>query len=205
MTHAALSVWLMALILGAGAGSAAPSDQVPVVQVELKPPDEQPFSARDDVTYRIRAESPVDITIRVFDTGDASTPIDVADVSALVEIRDASGSHTPVRLADMTRVSTGVYQTSYSFPDAGDWTLVVQPDVADRSSLPSEGVDQIEIRADPSSSTGATDSSDLTWVVAVIGLLVLAVGLYLVARRWSARDTGRIKRPAPPDTWWNSP
>lgn len=193
----------MALILGAGAGSAAPSDQVPVVQVELKLPDGQLVSAGSDVIYRVGADSSIDITVRVFDADDSSVPIDVADSSALLEIRDASEIHDPVRLADLGRISTGVYQTSYSFP-AGDWSLVVEPYVSDRSTLPSEGVDQVEIRAQPPP-LGLTDTPDLTAVLAVIGLLVLGIGLTLIARRWSARDTGRVRRPAPPDTWWNSP
>jgi hypothetical protein len=193
----------MTLILGAGAGSATPSDQTPVVQVELKLSDGQPVSAGSDVVYRIDADSTIDVTVRVFDAQGSSVPVDVADPSALLEIRDASEAHDPVRFSDMKHLATGVYQTSYSFP-AGDWSLVMEPDVTDRSTLPSVGVDQVEIRAQPSGPVGPT-TTDLTAVLAVISLLVLGIGLSLLTRRWSASDPGRVRRPATPDTWWNGP
>jgi hypothetical protein len=205
VTHPALAVWLMTLIMGTGAQSASALDTPEVVQVELAAPDGQSFRAGTDVVYRLESDTPIDMTVRVFDSDDPSVPIDIADSSALIEIRDVSGGHAALRLANMRHVATGVYATSYNFPTTGEWEIVVQPDVTDRSRLPSDGVDQIRIRTLAPSIEGLADRFDLTLVWALLSLLVLVVALYMTARRWSARDSGRVGRPTVPDTWWNSP
>lgn len=159
------------------------------------------MNAPSGITVRATAGEPVIFRVRVFEEGDRYSPMRVDDTSDLLEVRSAAGEGAVVRFAEMEQISDVVYETTYRFPESGDYVAEVLPGLEDRSRLPSDSADQVLFSVE-SAPTPASDGSSAPAIMATLALIVL-VGLLVVRiTRGRAHST---KEPITHDTWWNSP
>lgn len=201
---------LLVALLASPAVAAGAEDTGLVVQLEVQLPS-QALELGDPGAFPVRVEpgEDVELTFRVFAHEDLETPVPVEDSSALIEIRDASGDNAPVRFADMTELSPGVYTTTHRFNDAGEFLLVVQPSVQDRTNLHPENTGDVRVIVGGASSPAPVDSASTVVTFVVVGILVLLVVVAVVVAT-RKRPGRRLEKKAPgfaeagKDSWWGS-
>jgi hypothetical protein len=140
------------------------------------------------------------LRLRVFEGGNQDAPVNVDDPTDLLEIR-TSDNEPAVRFGDWIRLRSGVYETTYTFGDSGDFSIVVLPDIEHGPGLPEGSTDQVTVVVeDVPSALGGGPS----WgAIVASAALVLGVGAVVVA---ATRGRSRSPRaPVPNETWWNSP
>lgn len=162
----------------------------------------------DPSAFPVRVEpgEMVELTIRVFDSEEPNRPVTVEDSSVLVEVRDATGTNPPLRFSDLQEGPTGVYTTTHTFREEGEFQVVVQPGIEDRTTLHPESTDQVRVVVGGDTPSATDGASTTVGIVAVILLVFLVAALVLVAtrkrpgQRYEKKAPGRAE--ADKDTWW---
>lgn len=201
---------LLAALLASPAVAAEADDTAVVVQVEVVLPTQGLDLADPDAApVRVELGEDIELILRVFASDDLETPVPVDDSSALVEIHDAAGVLAPMRFADMNERSPGVYTTSYSFSQTGEFVLVVQPGVEGRTTLHPESTGDVRFIAGSEAVPPPADTASAVGASVAVGLLILlVVGLVVVATR--KRPGRRHEKKAPgfaeatKGSWWGS-
>lgn len=197
---------LIASILLVVPGARAPMAAPLLVQLEVSESlEESDFYDPSGFTVEVTAGHPVAFRVSVFDPVQPDQPVDVDDPSSHIEVRKAAGGGSRIRFADMERIRPGVYETAHTFEEAGLWVAVAQPDVDDRSALPSGSTDEVTFRV--TAQLAAVGSwPPLFAMVASIVLVLLVGALVVLAGRSATKAPGEPpKEPVTHDTWWNSP
>jgi hypothetical protein len=197
---------LVVVVLATPVAGSVDDDTPPVVKLEVELPA-QGFGFVDPsgLTLRVETGEAVVLVFRIFDAENPDRTADVEETFSLLEIRDLSEGSPPVRLGDMERTAPGVYRSTYTFPDPGRWMLVVQPDISDRSSLPTESTSQLVVIVEESVPAVAGGPGPIG-VIALVVLVMLVGTLVIGATRRKPRShLDTAKEPVAQDTWWNSP
>lgn len=199
---------LSVLLVNSVATVAADSDLIVQLDIDL-PAQDADLADPSSFPVRVEPGETVELTVRVFGSGDPDTPMAVEDSSDLLEIRDSTGASPPLRFADMNEVSPGVYTINHTFGDEGEFLVVVQPGVEDRTTLHPDSIDQVrfivggDIPPSPQSESGTVDT---VGTVTLLLLVLLVGGLVLMAtrkrpgRRYAKKAPGRAD--VDRDSWW---
>lgn len=173
----------------------------PLVQLEIELPDqEREISDPSGLILRVDEGELAVFRLRSFERSDPDSPVDVSDQTDLLEIQNADGESV-VRLGDWNRVRTGVYETTYNFGEVDRFSIVVLPDIEDRSELPQGSTDELAVvvEANPS----VISEPNTIGIVAIVVTAVLVGVLLLIATR--GRRGEPKQPPVPQDSWWNPP
>lgn len=196
LTAGLIALLVVALPVVAGAANEAP----PTVQLEIDVGGDT-FSDTTGRTIRTIPGEPIVLRVHVFEEGEPGSPVAVEDTSALLGISEASGVGAEVRFADMAEVGDGIYETSYTFPQAREYVIEVLPDVSNRSLLTPETTDQVTVIVDPS--VEAAPTGPLWPTLIATFALIAVVGVFVVQ---ATRGKRRVpKEPVHHDSWWNAP
>lgn len=203
----ALSVIPVLVLLAGQIGPGDADDTNLIVRLEVGLPF-QGVEIADTSTSSFQVENgeTVNLTIRISDSRKQNSPVSVEDTSALVEIQGKNGDTTPVRFSDWGMGAPGVYTTTHVFGEAGDYIILVQPDIKDRTTLHPEATDQLQVTVVGNASTSPKAGSDIVAVIVSTLLIFLVVSMLLVTKR--RRPGGRSERKPPGraeadrETWW---
>jgi hypothetical protein len=198
---------VLAVLLAGPFAAAVAEDNDLIVQLEVSLPA-QDRELVDPSAFPVRVEpgETVELTVLVFDPGDSNTPVGVEDTSELVELRDTADSNPPLRFADMSEGPQGVYTTTHTFNEEGEFLMVVQPAVEDRTTLHPESTDQVRFVVGGDVPPPPDDGSNLMGILVPVLLVLMVAVLVIVAtrrrpgRRYEKKAPGRAE--ADKDTWW---
>lgn len=195
-----LNLGLVALLLGPIA-TAVDQDPLPRVQLSVEfPAQDRRFDNPSGLTLRTTASQPVKLRIElsVDDRSDSSGQI--GDLADLIEIRDLEGGWA-TRFDDLERVAAGAYETTHRFPDAGEFVIVVLPDVEDRSRLTPERTDMVRLVVEPVPSPTSVGRGGLPLVLATVALVLVGALVFKATKRRTRSE----RVPMTHDSWWNPP